>query len=117
MFCLWAWLRLDKSALWLLPGMASLAAFAWLLALSPAEYAGRAYAAYGSVASLVCLWAVEGSRPDRWGYHRRCDVLNRRGRHSAGAAARINAQKVSLLRKRSACAQNVLETNGSNESR
>lgn len=68
-FAFWAWLRLDRSALWLLPGMASLALFAWLLALSPAEHAGRAYAAYGGVyivASLGWLWAAEGFRPDRW---------------------------------------------------
>jgi small multidrug resistance family-3 protein len=68
-FAFWAWLRLDRSAIWLLPGLASLALFAWLLALSPAEYAGRAYAVYGGVyivASLGWLWAVEGFRPDRW---------------------------------------------------
>lgn len=68
-FAFWAWLRLGKSAFWLLPGIASLAAFAWLLTLSPAAYAGRAYAAYGGVyiaASLGWLWVVEGYRPDRW---------------------------------------------------
>ena len=32
-FAFWAWLRLDKSILWLVPGMGSLAAFGWLLAL------------------------------------------------------------------------------------
>jgi small multidrug resistance family-3 protein len=30
-FAFWAWIRLDKSILWLLPGMASLALFGWLL--------------------------------------------------------------------------------------
>jgi len=30
-FSFWAWLRLGKSPLWLLPGMASLALFAYLL--------------------------------------------------------------------------------------
>lgn len=68
-FAFWAWLRLGKSALWLLPGGAALAAFAWLLTLSPAEHAGRAYAAYGGVyiaASLAWLWLAEGFRPDRW---------------------------------------------------
>lgn len=68
-FAFWAWLRLDKSVLWLLPGIASLMLFGWLLALSPAEQAGRAYAAYGGVyivSSLGWLWAVEGLRPDRW---------------------------------------------------
>lgn len=68
-FAFWMWLRLDRSILWLGPGLVSLAAFAWLLALSPADQAGRAYAAYGGiyiVSSLLWLWAVEGHRPDRW---------------------------------------------------
>ena len=55
--------------LWLLPGMASLAVFAWLLTRVETDFAGRAYAAYGGVyilASLVWLWLVEGNRPDRW---------------------------------------------------
>ncbi|MAP10136.1 MAG: hypothetical protein CMM00_15595 [Rhodopirellula sp.] len=68
-FAFWVWLRLGKSALWLMPGMASLALFAWLLTLSSAEHAGRAYAVYGGVyivASLGWLWIVEGFRPDRW---------------------------------------------------
>ena len=68
-FSFWAWWRLDKSALWLVPGMVSLAAFAWLLTLAEADAAGRAYAAYGGVyiaASLIWLWVVEGFRPDRW---------------------------------------------------
>lgn len=68
-FAFWAWWRLDRSALWLLPGIASLAAFAWLLSLVEAEAAGRAYAAYGGIyiaASLLWLWTAEGLRPDRW---------------------------------------------------
>ncbi len=68
-FAFWAWLRLDRSALWIAPGMASLALFAWLLTLIDSDAAGRAYAAYGGVyisASLLWLWAVEGVRPDRW---------------------------------------------------
>jgi len=68
-FAFWAWFRLNKSILWLMPGMVSLAAFSWLLALVPVEHAGRAYAIYGGVyiaASLAWLWAVEGFRPDRW---------------------------------------------------
>jgi len=68
-FAFWAWFRLEKSPLWLIPGMFSLAAFGLLLALAPTEHAGRAYAVYGGVyivASLAWLWAVEGLRPDRW---------------------------------------------------
>ena len=68
-FAFWAWLRLGRSALWLVPGIASLALFAWLLTLSPAAAAGRAFAAYGGIyilASLFWLWVAEGVRPDRW---------------------------------------------------
>jgi small multidrug resistance family-3 protein len=68
-FSFWAWARLGKSALWLAPGMLSLAVFAWVLTRIDAEFAGRAYAAYGGVyiaASLGWRWAVEGARPDRW---------------------------------------------------
>jgi small multidrug resistance family-3 protein len=68
-FAFWAWLRLDKSPLWLVPGMAALALFAWLLTLVDAEHAGRAYAAYGGVyivSAIGWLWLVEGARPDRW---------------------------------------------------
>ena len=65
----WAWLRLGRSALWVVPGMASLALFAWLLTLADSAAAGRAFAAYGGVyiaASLGWLWMVEGQAPDRW---------------------------------------------------
>src|SRR3546814_3830862 len=48
-FAFWAWWRLDRSALWLLPGLVVLALFAWLLAQVPTDEAGRAYAAYGGV--------------------------------------------------------------------
>jgi small multidrug resistance family-3 protein len=68
-FAFWAWARLDRSALWLVPGMASLALFAALLTLVESEAAGRAFAAYGGIyiaASLLWLWAVEGQRPDRF---------------------------------------------------
>lgn len=44
-FAFWAWLRLDRSPLWLIPGMASLALFAWILTLSEPAAAGRTYAA------------------------------------------------------------------------
>ena len=68
-FAFWAWLRLGKSAWWLVPGLGALALFALLLTLAPSPFAGRAYAAYGGVyiaASLAWLWTVEGVRPDRW---------------------------------------------------
>ncbi len=68
-FAFWAWLRLDKSPWWLMPGMLSLALFAYLLTLVESDAAGRAYAAYGGVyiaASLLWLWLMEGHRPDQW---------------------------------------------------
>lgn len=68
-FAFWAWWRLDKSPLWLVPGVASLIAFAWILAFAPTDAAGRAYAAYGGIyiaASLLWLWLAEGVRPDRF---------------------------------------------------
>jgi small multidrug resistance family-3 protein len=68
-FSFWAWLRLGKSAWWLVPGSASLLLFAYMLTLVETDAAGRAYAAYGGVyiiASLFWLWAAEGVRPDRW---------------------------------------------------
>jgi len=68
-FAFWAWLKLDRSPVWLVPGVISLIAFAWLLTLAPAEAAGRAFAAYGGVyivASLVWMALVEKTAPDRW---------------------------------------------------
>lgn len=68
-FAFWAWLRLDKSAWWVAPGIASLCLFAWLLTLVDAEHAGRTYAAYGGVyivAAIAWLWLAEGAKPDRW---------------------------------------------------
>ena len=68
-FAFWGWLRLDKPVWWLLPGLLSLVAFAYLLTLVETDAAGRAYATYGGiyiVASLLWLWMIEGVRPDRW---------------------------------------------------
>ena len=68
-FAFWAWLRLDRSPWWLIPGVASLCLFAYLLTLVDAEHAGRTYAAYGGVyivSALFWLWLAEGVRPDRW---------------------------------------------------
>jgi small multidrug resistance family-3 protein len=68
-FSFWAWLRLDKSPLWTLPGTVSLIAFALVLTRVEADFAGRAYAAYGGiyiVSSLLWLWVVENTPPDRW---------------------------------------------------
>ncbi|MCR9111080.1 MAG: YnfA family protein [Rhodobacteraceae bacterium] len=68
-FAVWAWWRGGASALWLLPGVASLVLFGWLLAQVDASFAGRAFAAYGGVyiaASLLWMWIAEGQRPDAW---------------------------------------------------
>lgn len=68
-FAFFAWWRNGASALWLVPGLASLVAFAWLLAFVPVDAAGRTYAAYGGIyiaAALVWLWGAEGIRPDRY---------------------------------------------------
>jgi small multidrug resistance family-3 protein len=68
-FAFWAWLRMQKSPWWIVPGVASLIVFALALTRIEASNAGRAYAAYGGVyilASLAWLRVVEGVRPDRW---------------------------------------------------
>lgn len=68
-FAFWAWLRLDKSPLWLIPGVACLCLFAYLLTLVDVEHAGRTYAAYGGVyiaSALLWLWMAEGVVPDCW---------------------------------------------------
>jgi len=68
-FAVWMWLRQGQTIWWIAPGIVSLALFAFLLTLVPSEAAGRAYAAYGGVyiaASLVWLWTVEKTPPDRW---------------------------------------------------
>ena len=52
----------------LLPALASLALFAWLLSLHDAA-SGRVYAAYGGAyigAAIAWLWAVDGVRPSAW---------------------------------------------------
>ena len=70
-FAVWAWLKLDRSPLWLIPGVLSLIAFAWLLTLIPSAAAGRAFAAYGGVyicASLAWMGLVERMPPDRWDF-------------------------------------------------
>jgi len=68
-FAFWTVFRLGRSPAWLLPGFASLAAFAWLLTRVEAPFAGRVYAAYGGVyilTSLAWLAIVERTLPDRW---------------------------------------------------
>lgn len=66
----WLWLKQGRSAWLLLPAVASLALFAWLLTLHDSA-AGRVYAAYGGVyigVALAWLWAVDGVRPTAWDF-------------------------------------------------
>jgi small multidrug resistance family-3 protein len=68
-FAFWAWLKLGKHWLWLVPGVVSLVLFAYLLTFVESEAAGRAYAAYGGVyifASVIWLRLIEDVQPDRW---------------------------------------------------
>lgn len=68
-FAFWHWLRNGQPVWWIVPGIAALAIFAWLLTLVPASHAGRAYAAYGGIyiaASLLWLWLAEQQKPDFW---------------------------------------------------
>jgi small multidrug resistance family-3 protein len=65
-FAFFMWLRQGKSALWVIPALLSLTLFALLLTRVEANYAGRAYAAYGGiyiVASIGWLMVVERARP------------------------------------------------------
>ena len=48
-FVFWAWLRLGKSVCWILPGIVFLVVFAVLLTRIEIIFAGRTFAAYGSV--------------------------------------------------------------------
>lgn len=64
----WLWLRKNAPVWVLLPAVASLALFAWLLTLHPAA-SGRIYAAYGGVYVAVAigwLWVMDGVRPTAW---------------------------------------------------
>jgi small multidrug resistance family-3 protein len=68
-FAFWAVLRLGKNRLWTIPGVVSLIIFALALTRIDVAAAGRAYAAYGGIyilSSLLWLWLVEKTRPDRW---------------------------------------------------
>ena len=65
-YAFWAWMRLEKSALWLIPGIISLIIFALILTRVDAAFAGRTYAAYGGVyivSSLAWLGVIERAKP------------------------------------------------------
>lgn len=83
------WLKRDGSAWLLVPALACLALFAWLLTLHPTA-AGRVYAAYGGVyigVAILWLWLIDGHRPTQW------DLL--------GAAVAITGMAIIVLGPRS----------------
>ncbi len=64
----WLVLRQEKSPWLMVPAIASLLLFAWLLTLHPTA-AGRTYAAYGGMyvmVALIWLRIVEGIELTRW---------------------------------------------------
>lgn len=68
-YAFWAWQRLEKSILWIIPGIFALIIFAYALTRINAANAGRVYAAYGGIyilSSLFWLWLAEGIQPDKW---------------------------------------------------
>jgi small multidrug resistance family-3 protein len=68
-FAFWAWWRLGKHPAWMIPGLAALVMFALALTRVESAAAGRAFAAYGGVyiiSSLIWMWVVERTTPDRW---------------------------------------------------
>lgn len=70
-FAVWAWARDGQSAWWLLPGIFLLGLFALLLTKVDSAFAGRAYAAYGGIyimASLIWMFLIERTVPDRWDF-------------------------------------------------
>lgn len=68
-YAFWAWLRLNRPAWVIAPGVIALLIFAWALTKIEAAYAGRAYAAYAAIylaGALGWMRVVEGASPDRW---------------------------------------------------
>jgi len=65
-YAVWMWLRLGRTAWWLLPGTLTLVVFAVVLTRIDSAFAGRAFAAYGGVyivSSLLWLAVVERTAP------------------------------------------------------
>lgn len=62
------WLKKNGPAWLLIPSVASLAVFAWLLSLHPTA-SGRVYAAYGGVyvaVAMLWLWKVDRAPVTSW---------------------------------------------------
>ncbi|MDP9360131.1 MAG: YnfA family protein [Acidobacteriota bacterium] len=65
-YAVWMWLRLGRTAWWLVPGTLILIVFAVVLTRVDSAFAGRAFAAYGGVyivSSLAWLTIVERTVP------------------------------------------------------
>jgi small multidrug resistance family-3 protein len=65
-YAIWMWLRLGRTALWLIPATIVLILFAIALTKIDSALAGRAFAAYGGVyivCSLLWLAIVERTTP------------------------------------------------------
>ena len=65
-YAVWMWLRLGRTAWWLLPATLVLILFAAVLTRVDSTFAGRAFAAYGGiyiVSSLAWLLIVERTVP------------------------------------------------------
>ena len=68
-FAFWVWVRRGASPFVLMLGIACLIGFALALTRIDSAFAGRAYAAYGGIyiaASLLWLWTIERTVPDRF---------------------------------------------------
>jgi small multidrug resistance family-3 protein len=65
-YAVWMWLRLGRTALWLVPAVLILIVFAVALTRVDTAFAGRTFAAYGGVyivSSLAWLAIVERTVP------------------------------------------------------
>mgnify|MGYP002139120057 CR=1 FL=1 len=60
-YAFWMWLRLDRSAWWIVPGLLSLALFALILTRVEAAFAGRAYDD-NQLLSLAAAFEATGSK-------------------------------------------------------
>jgi small multidrug resistance family-3 protein len=65
-YAVWMWLRLGRTAWWLVPATLVLIVFAMVLTRVDSAFAGRAFAAYGGVyivSALAWLLIVERTMP------------------------------------------------------
>lgn len=101
-YAVWMWLRLGRTAWWLVPAVLILIAFAVALTRVDTAFAGRTFAAYGGVYIVSALaWlaivrahdaASIGRDRRRRLSHRRCNHFLRRSMDS-GVASRSTGQR------------------------